>query len=74
MTTARRKMKRTYIGAPWPRGIGSQKNTKMERTKQSKAVAEDSKRPRLLPLVLKPNGRWSYKFGKMRKALKKGRL
>ncbi len=68
MTSAKRRLNRTYIGSPWPRGVGSQKRTKMERTKSSKAATEESaKRPFVLPLVVKPNGRWGYRFGKMRK-------
>jgi len=68
-------LRHTYIGAPWPRGIGSQKSDKNARTKQSKAPATtDDRRPFILPLVVKPDGRWGYKFGKMRKALKKGRV
>jgi len=75
VTSAARKSRHHYIGAPWPRGSGSQKSTKMERTKQSKAdVGDDSRRSWVLPLVIKPSGAWGYKFGKMRKALKKGRL
>lgn len=75
MTTNRRKMSRVYIGAPWPRGTGSQKNEKNARAKQSKAARpEDDRRPFVLPLVVRPDGRWGYKFGKMRKMMKKGRL
>ncbi len=75
MTTVKRRSNRKYIGAPWARGSGSQKSTKMERTKSSKAATEESaKRLFALPLVVKPDGRWGYKFGKMRKAPKRGRL
>lgn len=74
MASATRRRRHRYLGAPWPRGSGSQKSTKMERTKRSKIITEDSKRSWILPLMLKPNGRWSYRFGKMRQAIKKGRL
>ena len=75
MASATRRRNHRYVGAPWPRGTGSQKAGKMERTKQSKAPpAEGDRRPFVLPLVVRPDGRWGYKFGRMRKALKKGRL
>ncbi len=73
MTTARRKAKRRYIGAPWPRGGASQKDTKMERTKQSKPKSDNvgfSGRHFVLPLVIKANGRWAYKHGKLTKQFK----
>lgn len=73
MTTARRKAKRRYIGAPWPRGTGLQKNIKMERTKLSKPKSESAGTGRhlTLPLVIKPNGRWAYKHGKLARQFKK---
>ena len=63
MTTARRRANRTYIGAPWPRGGGSKKGGKMERTKQSRE--EPERVTLILPLVVKPDGTWAYKFGRM---------
>lgn len=76
MTTVRRKAKRRYIGAPWPRGTGSQKVTKMERTKSSKPRSKNIEaegRHFILPLVIKPGGRWAYKHGKLARQLKKAR-
>ena len=75
MTTVRRKAKRRYIGAPWSRGSGSQKNTKMERTKLSKPKSESAGTGRhlTLPLVIKSNGRWAYKHGKLANQLKRAR-
>ena len=72
MTTVKRKAKRRYIGAPWPRSHSGLSTTKQERTKQSKpAHINESKRHFVLPLVTKPNGRWGYKHGKLAKQLKK---
>ncbi len=76
MTTVRRKAKRRYIGAPWPRGGASAKSTKMERTKQSKPKSDSTGfggRHHVLPLVIKANGRWAYKHGKLAKQLKRAR-
>lgn len=66
MASATRRRNHTYLGAPWKRGGGSRSDTKMERTKQSKVVAVGSKRPFILPLVVKPDGHWSYKFSRLR--------
>ncbi len=71
MASAKRRARHRYIGAPWPRGTGAQKDTKMERTKQSKAPVVSSGRHFTLPLVIKPNGRWAYKHGKLAKQLKR---
>ena len=68
MASATRRRKHHYVGAPWSRSTGSQKSTKMERTKGSKEVGVS--RSFVLPLVVKSNGRWGYKFGKMRKRLR----
>ena len=65
MTTNRRKSNRHYIGAPWPRGGGSKKGGKAERTKQSREKPE--RVTLILPLVVKPDGTWAYKFGSMRR-------
>lgn len=43
--------------------MSSLNTSKMERTKQSKGTEETSQR--ILPLVIKPNGLWAYKFGSM---------
>ena len=74
MTSAKRRLRHTYIGAPWPRGTGSTKSTKNERTKKSKAPTATDRRPFVLPLVVKLDGRWGYKFGRLRLTKKKGRL
>lgn len=74
MTTNKRKSSRRYIGAPWPRGGASQKATKMERTKKSKPKEGNTGfggRHHTLPLVIKANGRWAYKHGKLAKQLKR---
>lgn len=71
MASAKRRRLHKYLGAPWPRGGANKKDTKMERTKQSKAVASDSGSYFVLPLVINPNGRWVYKHGKLRWQLKK---
>ncbi len=43
--------------------------------KRGSAVTGDLSRGTfLLPLRVKPNGQWGYKFGSMRRALKSGRL
>ncbi len=63
MTTNRRKSSRVYIGAPWPRGMSSLSTTKQERTKKPKGEAE--RVTLVLPLVVKPDGTWAYKFGSM---------
>lgn len=63
MTSAKRRLRRTYIGAPWTRGMSSLSTTKQERTKKSK---DETERVTLvLPLVVKPDGTWAYKFGSM---------
>jgi hypothetical protein len=74
MASAARRRRRTYHGAPWPRsGASSLSTSKMERTKQSKTDGKDT-RAFVLPLVVKPDGRWGYKFGRMRPAPNKGHL
>ena len=64
MTSAARQRRRTYIGAPWSRGTGTQSG-KMERTKKAKPKV--NRQRHVLPLVIKPDGSWAYKFGKMKK-------
>ena len=76
MASATRRRNHRYIGAPWPHGGVSQKSTKMERTKQSKPKMESTGfggRHHVLPLVIKPNGRWAYKHGKLARQLKRAR-
>jgi len=63
MTSAKRRLRRTYIGAPWPRGMSSLNTTKQERTKKAREKTE--RVSLVLPLVVKPNGTWALKFGKM---------
>ena len=67
MASETRRRNHHYVGAPWKRGTGSQKADKNARTKQSKATK--AHRSFILPLVIKPDGRWGYKFGKMRKIM-----
>ena len=45
--------------------MSSLNTTKQERTKKSKGETERVNL--ILPLVVKPNGTWAYKFGSMRK-------
>lgn len=75
MTTNKRKSNRRYIGAPWPRSQSGLSTTKQERTKQSKPKSKEGTgfggRRFVLPLLLKPNGIWSYRHGKLAKQLKK---
>ena len=71
MASARRRARHRYLGAPWKRGGADKKNTKMERTKQSKTNSIDSGRCFILPLIQKPNGIWSYRHGQLARQIKK---
>ncbi len=74
MASATRRRNHHYVGAPWKRGGASLLNTtKQERTKQSK-TGQKERRNFILPLVVKLDGRWGYKFGRLRLARKTGRL
>ena len=63
MASASRRRRHTYIGAPWPRSMSSLNTTKQERTKKAKVKTERVNL--ILPLVVKPDGTWAYKFGSM---------
>ncbi len=77
MASARRRANHRYIGVRIRGGCyygGPLPSiTKAERAKQSKIVDPRGKRHFVLPLMIRSDGRWSYRHGKLARQLKRAR-